>query len=49
MSDTGIAPLRRDEDEKIRGDDGGADIKWRSTNGKQEAASSWNGDTSFVL
>ena len=24
MSETGIAPIRRDEDEKIRGDDGGA-------------------------
>lgn len=49
MSETGIAPIRRDEDEKIRGDDGGADIKWRSTNGKQETVSSWNGDMSFVL
>ena len=29
MSETGIAPIRRDEDEKICGDDGGADIKWR--------------------
>ena len=29
MSETSIAPIRRDEDEKIRGDDGGADIKWR--------------------
>lgn len=34
MSETGIAPTRRNEDEKICGDDGGADIKWRSTNGK---------------
>lgn len=49
MSETGIAPIRRDEDEKICGDDGGADIKWRSINGKQEAVSSWNGDMSFVL
>ena len=40
---------RRDEDEKIRGDDGGTDIKCRSINGKQEAVSSWNGDKSFVL
>ena len=40
---------RRNEDEKICGDDGGADIKWRSINGKQEAVSSWNGDMSFVL
>lgn len=24
MSETGIAPIRRDEDEKICGDDGGA-------------------------
>ena len=24
MSETSIAPIRRDEDEKIRGDDGGA-------------------------
>ena len=39
---------RRDEDEKICGDDGGAGIKWRSINGKQEAGSSWNGDMSFV-
>ena len=44
-----LKKMRRDEDEKICGDDGGADIKWRSTNGKQETVSSWNGDTSFVL
>ena len=44
-----LKKVRRDEDEKIRGDDGGAGIKWCSINGKQEAVSSRNGDMSFVL
>lgn len=35
MSETGIAPIRRDEDEKIRGDDGGAALCPDAGIGKQ--------------
>ena len=35
MSETSIAPIRRDEDEKIRGDDGGATFDADAGIGKQ--------------
>lgn len=35
MSETGITPTRRDEDEKICGDDGGVTFDADAGNGKQ--------------